>query len=188
MRKVFFSTMPMQKVEAVKYESPIYPESSNTAYPITISVENNCKAGDHIVLVSVVTHSAEKNLSEINYELYQEQVKKIVKEKGATLEFVKVAVEVNPTPTLHRELYQKLIDCIKDGDKLFADITYGFKFNPIVLFSALNYGYQAMQDVDVKEIFYAQYYNGTDSRTPKYYDITALFYMNSINCMTGLGD
>ena len=60
MRKVFLSSIPMTKVRPYNYKSEVYPASSATGYPITVSIENNVEAQEDGVIVAIVTHSEGK--------------------------------------------------------------------------------------------------------------------------------
>ena len=180
MRKVFLTTMSMQQpLTAYKYESVCYPDSLETANPITISIENNCNSGDEILFLTIVSHGEYKNDAEINYSKYCDQVHKLLQDMDVKCEFVEIQVSAKLTPHSHRDLYKKIIGYLHDDDEIYADITYGFKYNSIVIFTALNYAYQSLNDVDIKEICYGNLYTGDKELKPEYYDITSLFYMNS---------
>lgn len=188
MRKVFISTVSLQNVKEYKYKSDVYPESSPTAYPITIPFENNCSKGDKVLVLSIVTHTEEKNISLDNYNQFTNQVKGLADAIGVDVEFL----EIPMTPVIKNDsaqkLYKGLISALKDDDEIYADITYGFKYNPIVIFAALNYAYQTKSGVDIQEICYGNLYDGTPVKqgpNPELFDVTSLFYMNSLSNLAG---
>ena len=188
MRKVFLSTVSLQNVRAFKYKSEIYPESSPTAYPITIPLENNCGKGDKVVMLTIVTHTEEKNISEDNYKNFCHQVRGIAGELEAEVEFVEIPMTPGVRQDSPNKLYKSIISALQDDDEIYADITYGFKYNPIVIFAALNYTYQTKSGVDIQEICYGNLYDGTPVKQepkPELFDVTSLFYMNSISNLAG---
>lgn len=180
MRKVFLTSMAMQPVKKYKYESMCYPDSLPTAYPITISIENNCNSGDEILLLTIVAHGENRNTAEENYSEYCSQVRELLKDMDVKMEFAEIPVSAKLTADSHRELYKKITGYLRAGDEIYADITYGFKYNSIVVFTALNYAYQSLDDADIKEICYGNLFTGNKELKPEYYDITSLFYMNSL--------
>ena len=189
MRKVFISTVSMQNVKEYKYKSDIYPESTITAYPITISFENNCSKGDKALMLTIVTHTAERNIAEINYVTFTNQVKELAQKIGVDVEFLEIPVSPAVNHNAPQKLYKSLISVLKEDDEIYADITYGFKYNPIVIFAALNYAYQTKSGVDIQEICYGNLYDGTPLKQdpkPELFDVTSLFYMNSISNLAGM--
>ncbi len=189
MRKVFISTISMQNVKEYKYKSDIYPESSVTAYPITIPFENNCSKGDKALILTIVTHTAEKNIAEVNYVTFTNQVKELAQKIGVDVDFWEIPVSPAVNHKAPQKLYKSLISVLKDDDEIYADITYGFKYNPIVIFAALNYAYQTKSGVDIQEICYGNLYDGTPLKQnpkPELFDVTSLFYMNSISNLAGM--
>lgn len=185
MRKVFISSISMQKVNAFKYDSGVYPENNPTAFPITISLKNNCQPGDEVAFITIVTHS-EGNLAVENYHKFCEQAGSICREKGARAEFIELAVPARIEAASPRRLYKEIVAKLQDNDEIYADITYGFKYNPIVIFAALNNAYQVRENVDIKEICYGNLYNGSAEIKPEYFDVTSLFYLNSLSGLMGV--
>jgi len=181
MRKVFLSTCPMQKVEAFAYASEDYKNSPATAFPITILLENNCQKGDKAVMLTIVSESEGGNAAGANYEEFRRQALAIAERQGIQIEFVKIKMSSRIDGGSHRRLYVVLVSKFQDGDEIHADITYGFKFMPLVIFAAMNLVYQLKQNVDVAEILYGNLYNGSREKTPELFDITSLFYLNSLS-------
>lgn len=186
MRKVFLSSIPMTKVRPYNYKSEVYPASSATGYPITVSIENNVEAQDDVLILSIVTHSEGKiNASEAGYKEFSQQVEALLNNRQASVEFREIAVSDRANSASHRLLFQELKKHIQEGDEVYADITYGFKSNPIVIFAALNQAYQLMDDVNIQEIIYGNLYNGTAEPEPELFEVTSLFYINSLNGTLG---
>ena len=105
--------------------------------------------------------------------------------RQASVEFREIAVSDRSNSDSHRLLFQELKKHIQEGDEVYADITYGFKSNPIVIFAALNQAYQLMDDVNIQEIIYGNLYNGTAEPEPELFEVTSLFYINSLNGTLG---
>ncbi len=185
MRKVFLSTISMQKVEAFVYASEEYKKSSATAFPITILLENNCQKGDEAAMLTIVTEGGGDNIAEANYGDFRRQVLAIAERQGIRLELIKVGMSARSNSDSHRRLYAALLEKLQDGDEIHADITYGFKSTPIVIFAAMNQAYQLKPDIDVAEIMYGNLYNGSREKTPELFDVTSLFYLNSLSGILG---
>ncbi len=181
MRKVFISTIPLTTPIEASYSSEVYSKGSITGYPITVVMENRLNKGEEATVISIIAHSdGEVNQSEKNYALFKQQVGELEKTKGVKINYVEISMGDRPTSASHRELLNALQEQLHDGDEVFADITYGFKSNPIVIFAALSQAYQLKDEIDIKEIIYGNLYNGKETKTPEILEITSLFYMNAL--------
>ena len=181
MRKVFISTIPLTTPIEASYSSEVYSKGSITGYPITVVMENRLNKGEEATVISIVAHSeGEVNQSEKNYVLFKEQLEELEKSKTIKINHVEITIGDCPTGASHRKLASDLQEQLHDGDEIFADITYGFKSNPIVIFTALSQAYQLKDEIDIKEIIYGNLYNGKKTHNPEMLDITSLFYMNAL--------
>ena len=181
MRKVFISTIPLTTPIEASYSSEVYSKGSITGYPITVVMENRLNKGEEATVISIIAHSdGEVNQSEKNYALFKQQVGELEKTKGVKINYVEISMGDRPTSASHRELLNALQEQLQDGDEVFADITYGFKSNPVVIFAALSQAYQLKDEIDIKEIIYGNLYNGKETKTPEILEITSLFYMNAL--------
>lgn len=190
MRKVFISTIPLTKPIEADYSSEVYYHGTNTGFPITVAIENRLKKGEEVTVISIVAHSeGEVNQSEKNYVLFKKQLEKLEKSKNIKINHVEIPMGDCPTGESHRKLASALQEQLHDGDEIFADITYGFKSNPIVIFTVLSQAYQLKEDIDIKEIIYGNLYNGKKAQQPEILDITSLFYMNALaGAVSGLNN
>ena len=134
MRKVFLAVIPMQR-SLVKfvYLSEVYPQSSETSYPITILLENECERGDDVVVITLIT-AGTANVAGQRYPAFKEQVIAILKEKEIVPQFVEIPMNSQLNNDSHQDVYKSIVEQIHDGDSVYTDITYGFKTTPIVIF------------------------------------------------------
>ena len=81
----------------------------------------------------------------------------------------------------HLTTFSDLINFIEDGDELYTCCTYGTKPIPIIEMMALNFAYQAKDDVSIKSIVYGKV-NRDQGKVvnAEIYDITGLFFMTQI--------
>ena len=79
-------------------------------------------------------------------------------------------------------VFKQVADLIQDGDRLYADLTFGTKAFTFAVFIGLAYAAKAGRDVDMDTLVYAEMYRGDDGKPAysKLMDITSLFYINSI--------
>jgi CRISPR-associated Csx2 family protein len=57
------------------------------------------------------------------------------------------------------EIFQQIFDCLKVNDKVYFDITHGFRSSPLLTLSLINYA-KFLKNIELKGIFYGAYEAG----------------------------
>lgn len=186
MRKVFLSVMLLQKMQSTKYISDDYEISvAEYKFPLSYILEQNVQDGD-VVEVMTVVERGEGTVctSAENYELYKKEVENIVAEKQGAVHFTEVTVHKEFDSLTFNRFFKEISGKITDGDRIYADITFGMKPYSLSMFIALAYASKAAENVYVEEIIYAMKYSGTEIaekvNTSKIYDLTGLYHLNNI--------
>jgi hypothetical protein len=125
-------------------------------------------------------------------DAFKEELKTINIGVGADIEYADkpIVMPFEGTRKTFDEILQALIAEIKEDTEIIADITYGSKMQPILLFSALNFA-EKYFNADIKNIIYGKVNfvpdpNNPDPRArkipknPVIYDLTPLYYLNSL--------
>lgn len=180
--KKFIATIPRQPEN--RLHDDIYLAADNkklennirTCFPILLLINAFCELGDDIVVEAI--YAEDYGDCKLNYARFASALDNICKNKGITYKLNTVNIPVDESTNTHLESFSKLIERIENGDKLYADITYGTKPTPIVEMMALSYGIQTKDDVSVECICYGE----MDHNLMKLriYDVTSLFYMDEI--------
>ncbi len=182
--KHFITTIALQEhLSAISYrniEDAAYLENDREfTNPVLIPLKNLAERGEKIRITAIVTND-ENSRCERNLKIFQEEVKTLCKEIGFEYDGVEeLSVEYAESTMKHLKFFEALIEHIHDGDELIVDITYGNKPTPIVLQLALTFVYLYKENTVVKALTYGEFVHGPD-RKGYIYDVSALFYMNSI--------
>ena len=183
------SQQPKDKLRETVYENPgpnpIHESSTPPHFTINPLNRNTAKKGEQIKIVAVKPAYATTDycLSVLKNEL--EAIK-------AEIGFEYGEIELIDTPVSeiidnHLDLFGKLIGTADDGDRIYADITYGTKPIPMILMMYMNYAYKFFQDISIENIIYGAM-DHTNNKS-YIYDVSALFYMNStITSMKNVAD
>lgn len=194
MRKVFISIMYGQKMPANEYVSDDFElHGKQYMFPLTYLVANNIQKGDNVlVLTSVEVGNNQHHQSRDNYERYKNEVRNIGDSIGANIEFQEIWTKDEFTVKTGREFFKSVAQAIEDGDRIYADLTFGIKIFSISAFIALAYVARANVDVDVQNVIYAWKYSSAisaiDAKKSKIYDVTSLFYLNQMAGKLSEGD
>jgi hypothetical protein len=189
MRKVFLSTVilnPINPEKPSKYCSRDFELADKPyLFPISYLINDNISADDEIV---IITGMNQTDTPKENYKHLVAEVQQILDEHHAKGEFIVVdELDVNADRDYLDSLsfstfIKEVADLIHDGDQIYADMTYGLKSYTLAMFIAMNYVAKACQNVEIKQMVYAQFYRGDNNApaTVDLIDITTLFRINCI--------
>lgn len=188
MKKTIICNIPMQNKEKIVYTSNdlSLPASSRAVhFPINAFLEETLKPDDEIKLV-LLTKNDEYSQAKKNAETFLNEIKEVNEGIGAKIRFTVIDTAFSQEQAVHEELMTSIVDEIDVGSHILADITFGPKDVPIVLFSALGFAEKFLK-CEIDNIIYGQasFKDGKATNT-KLCDMVPLYYLNSvtdtINC------
>ncbi len=170
-----------QRFQAPEYE-PVDNEKlrlgKGAHYPIINVINAYAEEDEEIELITVV---AGYDNAKKNYATLLDEVNALAKEKGFTFKETRCDIPYDSSLDTQLEMFEKLISCMRDKDKLFCDITYGTKVMSQILTMAVNYGYRVNKDVSLGCIVYGEVkFENREITEAKIYDITSLNYLDEI--------
>lgn len=178
----YVSMQPENNLCKVKYE-PIDMEISESIpevyFPISVLIYFYTVKDEEIELVCMIDSGNEDEIR--NFKRLQTELEEASKKIGFKYTIRKVEIMPEESIECQLDLFENLINCVDNGDKVYACATYGTKPIPMVEMLALNYAYRVKDNVAVEKIVYGKVNrkNG-EIIGANIYDITALFAMNQI--------
>lgn len=154
-------------------------------YPINSLLSQTIQVGDEINAILLVKRDS--NLFYIdNVDKYKRELVDICGEFGICPSFHEIETDFDETQKTHFQLMDKLIDSIDVESRIFADITYGPKDLPIVVFSTLFFAENYL-NCSIENIVYGQaFFKADQVERTRICDMTSLYYLsslsNTINC------
>lgn len=183
MKKILFCNIPMTiKVSKCVYKSEDYsvPVTDRpVSYPVATFLEKTLSADDEIKAVLLVKKDElgqyKKNISGCIEELMT-----VAEVTGAKFGYTIIDTDFEETQATHDNLLLSIVDELEEKAHIIADITYGPKDLPIVLFTAMNFG-EKFFDCEIDNIVYGQatFVDGNAVNT-KICDMIPLYYLNSV--------
>ncbi|MGL4987525.1 MAG: TM1812 family CRISPR-associated protein [Treponemataceae bacterium] len=185
--KIIFVTIPMaEKLSALQYpvDGNISIEYDKKVYfPINGVLAKTLKKNDE---VKVVCLQNKEGASSKNAEIFQDELLAINKNIGAIINFEHIIEAFEETKHTNENRYKKLLATFEDNCNIIADITYGQKTLPLVMFAAFNFA-QKFFDADIKNIIYGkvEFEKGVIKEgTQKIFDVTPLFSLTALTYAT----
>lgn len=183
MKKILFCNIPMTiKVSKCVYKSEDYsvPVTNRpVSYPVAAFLEKTLSADDEIKAVMLVKKDElgqyKKNISGCIEELMT-----AAEVTGAKFGYTIIDTDFEETQATHDSLLLSIVDELEERAHIIADITYGPKDLPIVLFTAMNFG-EKFFNCEIDNIVYGQatFVDGNAVNT-KICDMIPLYYLNSV--------
>lgn len=181
--KIIFTTIPMkEKIEklqypvvgnkSIQYESTVY-------FPVNAVLAKTMQKNEAVKIVRLMNTAG---ASGQNAKLFQTELERINKNIGAHISFFDVTEAFEESKETHENRFRKLLDYLDSNAEIIADITFGQKTLPIVLFCVLHFA-EKFFNAEIKHIIYgkAEFENGEIKKGSQYiFDVTPLYYLNSL--------
>lgn len=183
MKKIVFVTLMMADAMHKRH----FPVDGNsfieypgeTYYAINSVLAQTMKPEDQIKFVLIQTKGGD-NAGAQNIALFKDEIENL-NTCGATLSYEVITSEFVENKDKFKSLYTKLIKTLENDAELYADITFGPKSLPLLVFSTMQFG-EKFFDCSVGNVIYLkgefknnQFVEGSQM----IYDFTPLYMLNS---------
>lgn len=191
MKKIIFINVP---ISTKKAEEPIQYKvignnkleySGKVMCPINSILAKTLKKEDDVKVVYVKEQQKEEK--DKHYEkIMQEELSNINKNIGANIEYKVICKAFEETQKSHGELLETLIDELEEKAEVSADITYGAKPLPFIIFNILTFAAKFCNS-DINNVIYGkvEFVEQADGTTrkenPTIFDLSPLYYLNSLS-------
>ena len=132
------------------------------AFPIAAFLEGQMKPEDEIRCILLAKHSAYSR-SEERIRLFQEEMKRANESCGAAITYQIIDSEFEEEKEVHEKLMAEIVKNIDNQSHILADITFGPKDVPIIVFAVLNFA-EKFLDCVVDNIIYGQGFFDKENR------------------------
>lgn len=148
-------------------------------YPINAFLEKTLTAEDEVTALLLVKKDPAGNYQK-NAAAFVKELLLVNETVGAKIEFKTLESSFSEEQEVHEALLDRIVDELEDGTHILADITYGPKDLPIVLFTALSFA-EKFLSCEIENLLYGQVnYKDGKPENPKLCDMVPLYYLNSL--------
>lgn len=183
MKKILFCNIPMTiKVSKCVYKSDDYSvpvTDTPVCYPVAAFLEKTLSNQDKVKAILLVKKDELGQYTK-NITGCIEELMAVAGATGAKIDYKIIDTEFSETQATHDNLLLSIVDELEEKAHVIADITYGPKDLPIVLFTAMNFA-EKFLDCEIDNIVYGQatFVDGNAVNT-KICDMIPLYYLNSV--------
>lgn len=186
MKKIIYCDVPMQsglkKMNYAANGGKVY--NNGAVYAINPCVAEDIKDGDDVKIVLLkkkdVSGNSDKNIKEFKMEFSS-----FIAGKDVKTDYVILETPFEETREIHEKLLRDMIGELEEKAVVYADITYGPKPLPIIMFSMFRFGEKFFK-CNVKRIVYGKVdfvknnEGVSEAVNPVIYDVTPLYYLDSV--------
>ena len=183
MKKTLICGLPMREItEENKYiseDKSIVASERAVKYPLNAFIESSLDPEDEVKVILLGKKDAYSQYKH-NAALFMEELMAVNDTIGASINYKVIETNFEETQSVHEQLLVDIVNEISIGSHVIADITYGPKDLPLVVFSALNFAEKSL-NCEVDNIIYGQA-NFDNNRVvnTRICDMIPLYCLNSI--------
>jgi len=183
MKKVIICCIPFKpEIDKVIYkgmDETMPAAEREVRFPVNALLDAKINKDDEVKVI-VLVKKDKKNFYERNKQRFLDELLQVTEALQVNVQVESIYTDFAETQVVHSALLDELVDKIEDNSYVLADITYGPKDEPIVLFAALKFAEKHLNcDID---IIYglAQFENGhvVDGTIC---NMSPLFYLSSVS-------
>ena len=154
-------------------------------YPVNSFLSQTIKKSDEIKVVLLIKNDGNAYCYD-NVANYKTEIEAFCNRINNLPKYEVIETDFDQTKDTHAQLLGSIIDAIDNGSHIIADVTYGPKDLPIVVFSALFFAENYLQ-CDIDNIIYGQaFFEDNKVVRSNICDMIPLYYLsslsNTINC------
>lgn len=171
MKKYIFA-LPTEKAERCLYRSG--GAELETSFPILLPISQTAQRDELINITLLISENSP--VASGNFLRLMTELRALAAEVGFRYDLTEIRIAGEETPEKQKRVFEALIETLGDGESIYADITFGHKAVPLIIFTALSFCYKLCRDTEVNSVFYAD----RSGETAVLHDISTLFYMESV--------
>lgn len=188
MKKIVFCNIMMkERLDRFRYKvsgNSTIEYDGEVIFPINGVLARTMKRSDDVKVVLLKKEDIH-GYSGNNCGAFMSELDKINASIGARIEYKILSTPHDESRELQEKLLKEMVAELCEGAAIYADITFGTKSLPILAFSVLNFAEKFFK-AEIKNIVYGKVDFDNDEKgeripvNPELFDMTALFYLNSL--------
>ena len=187
MKKIVFVDIPMYEKSKLNYCNTGNVKSKydkEVQYPITAVFAEKLADNDELKIVLLKSMTGDTKVdkqTEANVEVFKEEVKDILKNKKISVEYLPLESDFDESKENHEIRFKKMISCLEEDCELYADITFGPKLIPMMIFCVFNFA-ERFFNCNIKNIVYgkAMHDESNKAHDGELFDVSPMYHLNNL--------
>lgn len=187
MKKIVFVDIPMYVKSKLNYCNTGNVKSKfdkEVQYPINAVFAEKLNENDELKIVLLKSMTGDSNVdkqTEANIEIFKEEFNSVLKDKNISVEYLPLESEFDESKENHEIRFKKMISCLENDSELYADITFGPKLIPMMIFCVFNFA-ERFFNCNIKNIVYgkAMHDENNNPHDGELYDVSPMYHLNNL--------
>ena len=188
MKKIVFVDIPIyEKKDKLNYFNTGNVKSKydkDVLYPINAVFAESLEKNDELKIVLLKSLTGDKNKDkqiDVNIETFKEEFNTAVKDKNISVEYFPLESDFDETKENHEIRFKKMISCLENDCELYADITFGPKLIPMMIFCVFNFA-ERFFNCHINNIVYGKAIFDENNRAHdgELFDVSPMYHLNNL--------
>lgn len=187
MKKIVFVDIPMYVKSKLNYCNTGNVKSKfdkEVQYPINAVFAEKLNENDELKLVLLKSMTGDAKVdkqTEGNIEIFKEEFNSVLNGKNISVEYLPLESDFDESKENHEIRFKKMISCLENDSELYADITFGPKLIPMMIFCVFNFA-ERFFNCSIKNIVYgkAMHDENNNPHDGELYDVSPMYHLNNL--------
>ena len=187
MKKIVFVDIPMYSKSKLNFFNTGNVKTKynkDVLYPINAVFADELKEKDElkIILLKSITGDAKiDSQTNENVTVYKEELDSILKDKKVKVDYCDLDSDFDESKETFEVTFKKMVSCLEDDCELYADITFGPKLIPMMVFCVFNFA-ERFFNTHVRSIVYGKAMHNKDNTAHdgELFDVSPMYHLNNL--------
>ena len=187
MKKIVFVDIPMYVKSKLNYCNTGNVKSKfdkEVQYPINAVFAEKLNEDDELKIVLLKSMTSDEKVdkqTEGNIEIFKEEFNSVLNGKNISVEYLPLESDFDESKENHEIRFKKMISCLENDSELYADITFGPKLIPMMIFCVFNFA-ERFFNCNIKNIVYgkAMHDENNNPHDGELYDVSPMYHLNNL--------
>ncbi len=188
MKKIVFVDIPMYKKSPLNYFNTGNVRSQynkNILYPINAVLLRELQENDEVKIILLKTRTGKEELdsqTKRNARLFEDELDEMLDGRNIRVEYISLVSEFDESKEKHEIRFRNMLSYLDDDCELYADITFGPKLLPMMVFCVFNFA-ERFFNCHIREIVYGKALHDmqtNEAHSGELYDVSPMYHLNNL--------
>ncbi|MEE0134042.1 MAG: TM1812 family CRISPR-associated protein [Treponema sp.] len=188
MKKIIFVDIPMYEKNKLNYFNTGNIKSQydkDVLYPINAVLSKEIQENDKIKVILIKTRTGREDVdsqTKKNVRIFEDEFDELLTGKNVCVDYIHLVSEVDESKENHEIRFRNLLDHLEEDAYLYADITFGHKLLPMMVFCVFNFA-ERFFNCHIREIVYGKAIHDihtNQAHSGELYDVSPMYHLNNL--------
>ena len=187
MKKLVFVDIPMYPKSKLNFFNTGNVKSKyneNVLYPVNAVFADSLKENDQLKIILLKSITGDEKVdaqTENNVQIFKDELDAAVKGKNVKVEYCDLNSDFDESKETFEVTFKKMVSELEDNVELYADITFGPKLIPMMIFCVFNFA-ERFFNTHVRGLYYgkAMHNENNNAYNGELFDVCPMYQLNNL--------